>query len=589
MENLSIVSACGCPGGNALRAALFSGVALVVLAGLPTSADAFYRRDSYPYAYSQSYSYSYRYRHRHRYRATPRIRQQTDARKPSPEREGFVDVPKGGVLQVAVSIANQRVTLFRDGQKVAQGPVSTGVPSNPTPMGVFSVIEKDRHHRSNIYSGAPMPFMQRITWSGIALHEGVLPGRPASHGCIRMSHDFAARLWPTTRLGVRVIISRHEIAPASFDHPSLFAPKPKPAEPPVAMNDAADGIKPGVRLHLAEAATTMSDAGTADVIRTASEPAKPAAPEAIDDRKPAEVLAVEAVKPVPADDAAEAVTKPAVDGRTVDKTPAQAADRAPPRTTDDPPQPADKAPAQTADAPPKAAAQPATDDDAVKATGTVAPMPPRDPRPAELRKAVEIPEVVEPPATAAAPEPAAAAATETAASERVKPAATDVDEPKPRAPIYRRAEQPPKRSGQVAVFVSRKEKKIFVRQGFAPLFDMPVVIEDLERPLGTHVFTALGARDDGSGMRWNVITIAEATKSEHRERKRRKGMEQDKPAAAPAAPATTAREALDRIKLPKEAVDRIGELVVPGSSLIVSDQGISHETGRGTEFIILTH
>src|SRR5262249_45903725 len=119
-----------------------------------------------------------------------------------------------------------------------QGPVSTGVPGHPTPMGVFSIIQKDRYHHSNIYSGAPMPYMQRITWSGVALHEGVLPGVPASHGCIRMSHDFAARLWPITKLGIRVIVARPDVIPTDFSHPNLFVPKQKPIEaPPVAVQE----------------------------------------------------------------------------------------------------------------------------------------------------------------------------------------------------------------------------------------------------------------------------------------------------------------------------------------------------------------
>ena len=97
-----------------------------------------------------------------------------------------------GVLQINVSLATQRVTVFSNGVRVVQAPVSTGTASHPTPMGVFSIIEKDRFHRSNIYHNAPMFFMQRLTWSGVAMHEGVLPGVPASHGCIRLPREFAA-------------------------------------------------------------------------------------------------------------------------------------------------------------------------------------------------------------------------------------------------------------------------------------------------------------------------------------------------------------------------------------------------------------
>ena len=102
-------------------------------------------------------------------------------------------------LQIIISIADQRISIYDDGTLIARSSVSTGVQGHPTPIGVFSVIGKQRWHRSNIYSAAPMPYMQRITWSGIALHAGVLPGHPASHGCIRLANDFAIRLCGISR------------------------------------------------------------------------------------------------------------------------------------------------------------------------------------------------------------------------------------------------------------------------------------------------------------------------------------------------------------------------------------------------------
>jgi hypothetical protein len=227
-------------------------------------------------------------------------------------------------------------------------------------------------------------------------------------------------------------------------------------------------------------------------------------------------------------------------------------------------------------------------DDTVKTTGTIVAPPRQDAAaaPPELRKAVEIPTVTGPAAVQVTP--AETAETVPASKDRVKPAPDGAEARKLPAPRYKRAEQPPKRNGQVAVFVSRKEKKIFVRQGFVPLFDMPIEIEDVNRPLGTHVFTALGAKEDGSGMRWNLVTVKEATAPEHRESRRRKSRYKSKPVVESPPPPTDATEALDRIRMPKEAAARIGELLVAGSSLIISDQGISYETGRGTEFIILT-
>ena len=138
------------------------------------------------------------------------------------------------------------------------------------------------------------------------------------------------------------------------------------------------------------------------------------------------------------------------------------------------------------------------------------------------------------------------------------------------------------------LFVSRKEKKVFVRQGFVPLFELPVAIDDPDQPLGTHVFTALAVTGDGTGMHWNLMTVPTdpSVSVEHRD-SRRRSKEPTKPAVH-GKPPSTAVQALDRIHLPEEAVDRIGELLVQGSSLVVSDEGLGRETGRGTEFIVLT-
>src|SRR5258708_63846 len=142
------------------------------------------------------------------------------------------EAPPKGPLQIIISIADQRVSLFDNGALIARSPVSTGTPGHPTPLGVFSVISKQRWHRSNIYGAAPMPYMQRITWSGIALHAGVVPGRPASHGCIRLKNDFAIRLWHLTKRGTRVIIARDDVQPVEIAHPRLFISKPKAASGP---------------------------------------------------------------------------------------------------------------------------------------------------------------------------------------------------------------------------------------------------------------------------------------------------------------------------------------------------------------------
>src|SRR5215471_2490028 len=319
------------------------------------------------------------FRHRPQYLPSRRATGGTRTGKSREEAKAApaADVPKG-TLQIVVSIGQQRVTLYSNGARIAQSSVSTGVPGRPTPTGVFSIIEKDRYHRSNLYSNAPMPYMQRITWSGVALHEGVLPGYPASHGCIRMSHDFAQKLWPITNLGVRVIVTHHDLAPVEFTHPKLFAPKLKPPAPAIAMDGGSEGRGVAPAIVMAQATLPQNDA------IDAAPQAEPK-PDATSDRAAADVI-------TPAPTVAPDADVVAAQAQRAQATEAQPTEAAP------------------------------SDNDAVK------------------------------------------------------PAPTD-DPAKPVTPPTKAADQPTKRSGQVAVFVSRKEQKIFVRQGFVPLFDMPIVIE----------------------------------------------------------------------------------------------------------------
>src|SRR5215467_960611 len=135
---------------------------------------------------------------------------------------------------------------YSDGVHVADTSIATGVPSLPTPLGVFSVIQKQVFHRSNLYSGAPMPYMQRITWSGAAMHEGESIGHRASHGCIRMPHDFAVRLYHLTKLGARVIIANSELKPTEFADPHLFVHKEIPPEVASPVDSVDNGVEPVV-------------------------------------------------------------------------------------------------------------------------------------------------------------------------------------------------------------------------------------------------------------------------------------------------------------------------------------------------------
>src|SRR5215216_3619615 len=133
----------------------------------------------------------------------------------------------GEPIMAIVSLRSQRITVYDAKGWILRAPVSSGTKGRETPAGIFSVIQKVEEHYSNLYDDAFMPHMQRITWSGIALHGGVLPGRPASHGCIRLPFDFAERLFDATRVGMRVIVAPRDVMPADVDHSLLFQQNPE--------------------------------------------------------------------------------------------------------------------------------------------------------------------------------------------------------------------------------------------------------------------------------------------------------------------------------------------------------------------------
>src|SRR4051812_38315825 len=146
------------------------------------------------------------------------------ARRAPPPKEVTAPRAAGEPIMAIVSIKSQQVTLYDADGWILRAPVSTGTKERETPAGIFAVLEKDKDHRSTLYDDAWMPHMLRITWNGIALHGGPLPGYPASHGCVRMPFGFADRLFDKIRIGTRVIISPNDAEPVAFSHPALFVP-----------------------------------------------------------------------------------------------------------------------------------------------------------------------------------------------------------------------------------------------------------------------------------------------------------------------------------------------------------------------------
>src|SRR6187455_2957150 len=169
-------------------------------------------------------------------------------KRPAPATEATAPRDAGEPVMAIVSIKSQQVTFYDADGWILRAPVSTGVRERETPAGVFAIVERKEDHRSNMYDDAWMPHMQRITWNGIALHGGPLPGYAASHGCVRMPFGFAEKLYGKTRIGMRVIISPNDAEPVEFSHPALIVPKADaiaaaPARAEALAREAAEAAK----------------------------------------------------------------------------------------------------------------------------------------------------------------------------------------------------------------------------------------------------------------------------------------------------------------------------------------------------------
>lgn len=444
-----------------------------------------------------------------------------------------------GPLVIVVSIDRQKVTVYDTNGVFAESPVSTGMKGHSTPMGVFSVIQKHKFHHSNIYSGAPMPYMQRITWSGIAMHAGVLPGYPASHGCIRMPTAFAVKMWNWTRMGARVIVSPGQMSPQNFSHPLLASVRvpPQPAAslaPQTNVSNKADkGAADATEAKRIETKTASAES----VLELRSSVGHTAVPDMTTGNAPVRKEAA-----APADN--------------TEAKAAEASDAAKPQPEEAAkPANAEAKPIEGADAPKAAAATDDKHSDKIDAADTA-----------------KKPDAI---VTATTPAPD-----------------TKMDDSRLAEPAPAAKPEVPKRAGQIAVFISRKDSKLYVRQNFAPLFEAPITIAASDRPLGTHVFTAEIDKTDANALHWSVVSLPVTARSAAREDDSRVTHRQRgaavipvvaKPVITPDSPA----EALDRLAIPPDTLAKMNEMLTSGGSIIVSDQGINQgETGEGTDFIV---
>lgn len=405
--------------------------------------------------------------------------------RPAPPTEATAPREAGEPIMAIVSIKTQQVTFYDADGWILRAPVSTGTTGRETPAGVFALLEKDKDHHSSLYDDAWMPNMQRITWNGVALHGGPLPGYAASHGCVRMPFGFAEKLFEKTRIGMRVIISPGDAEPVEFSHPALFVPNREaiaaaPAKAEALPREAAEAARTADEAKKAAATATRATASLSALLRKL---------EGLKTRAGAEL----------------AYADKALAAARTDEARARAED------------PRQKAAAKAADL--------GTQLDTAKA---------------DAKSKLD--------AAAAAKEAAKAAQTRKADTAKAASEAKLALEP-------------------ASIFISRATQKLYVRRNthkrwpdggevFDATIEVPVTIRNPENPIGTHVFTAV-ARND-SGLRWTAVTIDNGD---------------------------NARDALDRITIPQEVLDRIAPTALPRSSIVISDEPLSGETNYRTEFV----
>jgi hypothetical protein len=503
--------------------------------------------------------------------------------KPAPVVER-ADRVAGEPIMAIVSIKSQKVTFYDADGWIMRAPVSTGTTGRETPAGVFAVIEKDKDHHSSMYDDAWMPNMQRITWNGLALHGGPLPGYAASHGCVRMPYGFAEEMFDKTRIGMRVIVSPIDAEPVDFSSPALFQPNPEaiaavPEQAQAATTAAteaaatADGAKAAAKTAardstaaaaLVRKLTALKSRADAQLVAAgkALAAADQAKAKADDRRQKAAAAAADFATQLDAANAANppVAAAPAADTTGAIRGDANAGDPAKPATAIAASAPATLDPAalrKLQAQKTRADTQLAAADKALAAAGE-ADTRAHDAEAAATAKAADLATQLE----AAKTDATAKAAAATAAKDAIKPAQTE------KVAAAKAATEAQLLAEPVSIYISRATQKLYVRRnthkpapdGGGEVFDTsieePVTIRDPGKPLGTHIFTAMAATD--TGLRWTAVSIDNGD---------------------------TAADALDRVTIPQDVLDRIAPTALPRSSIIISDEPLSAETNYRTEFV----
>lgn len=472
------------------------------------------------------------------------------AKKPAAKEVEETQTLSGPAMMAVVSLRDQRISVYDAHGGAMRARVSSGQTDYETPVGIYSILQKNKDHYSNLYDDAEMPFMQRLTWSGIALHAGALPGHPASHGCVRMPHGFAEQLFPLSKIGTRVIVARDDVAPVEITHPLLWKPTVtgiKAAAIPIAY-EQDETQDPGGKPFRPDLRNWPEREALFEQLKTASD-AKAIEAQAL--VPPAEELK----KPLKAKTSARAKTAKALKRAESAK-----------RQTDDWSQNAARRLAN------------AKTDKAKKSAEQ------------ELAKATA--------AVAKADEKLTAAKADDQTADAELKSATDAFNAADakRAAAASAADEARRKTLPVSVFVSLKTQQLYVRQGHEQVLEAPVTIANPETPIGTHIYTTLDYKDDGNDVLWNVVSLRPRASSdiddpfaddELRRDNRKRHAATTSSAVPPPTDLGPATAALDRITLPPEVAARVSQYVWPGSSLIISDEAASKETGKSTDFVVL--
>jgi lipoprotein-anchoring transpeptidase ErfK/SrfK len=430
----------------------------------------------------------------------------------------------GTPLLAVVGLAEQRISIYDAKGKIMESPVSSGQTGYETPAGIYSIVQKEEDHHSNLYDDASMPFMERITWTGMALHAGVLPGYAASHGCVRLPHDFAERLYDVTNMGMRVVVVRDEITPVEVPQPFMF--RSAMQKGPEVDRSLHEGISP--------TRYSPSEDGLSQLRMTLAQKsaeAQNAARKVKDLRLGASKSNTEAASAARSLQAVESsFAKAEADVKAAEQALEQAA---PDRV------------AQLAEAKAQALS---------KLNAAQAQL---DAAKAQAQSKTDA---------------AAQAQADVKAADAALSVALDASE-------EARLNLTP-----VSVFISRKTMRVYVRKANHPVYETPLMMRDPGKPIGSFVFTALEAGPSGA-MKWNVVSMYKDATNIEPFSKEKQSSARGRRDTAPADVAG-AEAALSRLTIPDDALDYISQVVLSGSSLIISDEGPSIETGKDTDFVV---